>query len=184
MNNNATVIIALVIYIVLCTAYGCAYARQIPEFKNGEAMTKYFEGFRSKAYRDSRGNWTVGYGFNLRNPEVVKFMRLSPAIPLSSVTVDRQISEDLFTILYHRATRIAVNFAGVSFWKMNKTQRMILVDMAYNLGQTSLNKFTRLRNCIAKGDYAGASNEMRDSQWYLQTGRRAMHHVLKFAEEK
>jgi len=45
--------------------------------------------------------------------------------------------------------------------------------MAFNLGQTRLAGFKRLRAAVLAGDWDWAAAEALDSRWASQTGRRA-----------
>ena len=52
-------------------------------------------------------------------------------------------------------------------------RRHALVSMAFNLGQTRLAGFKRLRAAVRDGDWDRAAAEALDSRWATQTGRRA-----------
>ena len=45
--------------------------------------------------------------------------------------------------------------------------------MAFNLGVGGLFKFRRMITALERGDFDAAANEMVDSAWYWQVGRRA-----------
>jgi len=55
--------------------------------------------------------------------------------------------------------------------------KIILTDMAYNLGLTKLNKFVNLKGALMAHDYTNATKEMINSNWYKQTKRRSKRHV-------
>ncbi|MGB2107678.1 MAG: hypothetical protein ACPHZ5_05850, partial [Candidatus Puniceispirillum sp.] len=48
-----------------------------------------------------------------------------------------------------------------------------LISMAFNLGQTRLAGFRRMRAAVNDGNWSGASAEALDSYWAIQVGRRA-----------
>lgn len=49
----------------------------------------------------------------------------------------------------------------------------ILVNMAFNLGQTRLNKFVKFRAALQANDFKKAAAEGRNSLWYKQVPNRA-----------
>jgi len=49
---------------------------------------------------------------------------------------------------------------------------MAIVDMAFNLGLTKLNKFKKMKAGLMNNDYQTAADEMVDSNWYKQVKSR------------
>jgi len=49
---------------------------------------------------------------------------------------------------------------------------MAIVDMAFNLGLTKLNKFVDMKAALMNNDYNTAADEMVDSNWYKQVKSR------------
>jgi lysozyme len=45
--------------------------------------------------------------------------------------------------------------------------------MAFNLGRSRLSKFKKMVTAVNEGNYAKAADEMTDSKWYRQVGRRS-----------
>lgn len=141
----------------------------------GKDITKYYEGFRDKIYIDTKGNPTIGYGFNLADEGV------RSALPKEVVSGKRPLkqveAEGVFNKLYTTAQKDAIAFAGQdTFGKLDPQRRDVLIDMSYNLGLPKLSGFKRFRQALQKGDYDKAAVEMKDSDWYHQTGRRAKAH--------
>lgn len=54
--------------------------------------------------------------------------------------------------------------------------------MAYNL-QDKLFDFKNMKTALTKGDSAGVVREMKDSDWYDQTGKRGRFHVSNWSRE-
>jgi lysozyme len=54
---------------------------------------------------------------------------------------------------------------------------MVVVDMIFNLGSNGFAQFKKLQAALARQDYAGAAQEMRDSRWYRQVGNRGRDDV-------
>jgi lysozyme len=53
----------------------------------------------------------------------------------------------------------------------------VLVNMAFNLGRTRLSGFKNMLAAVEAKDYEKASEEMKDSRWYKQVGRRSVELV-------
>ena len=119
------------------------------------AMLEQHEGRRTHPYRDQVGKLTIGVGRNLD---------------------DRGLSADEIDLLL--ANDIAIARAGCralfpAFDGFNSKRKAGLISMAFNLGQTRLAGFRRMRAAINDGNWIGASNEALDSYWALQVGHRA-----------
>ena len=113
------------------------------------------EGIRYKPYRDTVGKLTIGVGRNLDDrglrPDEVELM-LSNDI------------EEAETI----AKKLVSNYEALS-----EPRKAVLINMAFNLGETRLAGFKNTLAFINRGDYVSAAKNMRDSLWYKQVGARA-----------
>ncbi len=49
----------------------------------------------------------------------------------------------------------------------------VCVNMAFNLGRTRLGQFKNMIKAVNEGNYSKAADEMIDSRWYNQVGRRS-----------
>lgn len=137
-----------------------------------------FEGRRHRAYRDSRGNMTVGVGFNLdREGAAADLKKLLPGVGYRALRrgdvalTDAQID----TLLRYDARR-AIDTARrqiTEFDSLPLDAQLIVVDMTFNTG--SLHKWRRFRAALGRQDYAAAADSMHRSLWRRQTGRRAQH---------
>ncbi|HOY10220.1 MAG TPA: helix-turn-helix domain-containing protein [Candidatus Omnitrophota bacterium] len=159
------------IFSLILSSSFCAYASEA-----GKKMTKEFEGFRAKIYSCPSGHKTVGYGFNLDD----SFIRslLDGEIVFGKRSISRQEADVVFDVIYSNAEKDAIDFVGADTWgKIGVARQDIIIDMAYNLGRQRLFKFIKLREAIKSLDYPAAAEQMRDSLWYKQTGRRARNHV-------
>jgi len=158
----------------------------------GKKLTKEFEGFDSFPYVDEikqkddsvKDVLTSGYGFNLDDPEIQKIL---PEGYLAAVHGDLSRSAELsqpeadkiFDVLYERAEKDAVKYLGSQklFDELDNDLQDNLVDMSYNLGLTELKGFDDMKEGFLAKDRKKIADEMKDSDWYTQTGRRGRHHV-------
>ena len=104
-------------------------------------MIKKFEGFRSHAYQDSVGVWTVGYG-TTRN--------VTPHTVVTEEEADHLL-RDAASDAY-RCVRKAVKV------ELTAHQAAALVSFVYNLGCGAFKGSTLLKLINAK-DFTGASHE-------------------------
>lgn len=119
------------------------------------AELKRDEGFRSKAYLDTEGIWTIGVGRNLQ---------------------DVGISEQEADILLSNDIDVATNELGRAFhWfdDLDDRRQRVMVNMCFNLGITRLFGFRKFLKAMEDGDWDTASTEMMDSRWAKQVGQRA-----------
>ncbi len=116
--------------------------------------TRLYEGLRTMPYTCPVGHLTIGYGHNLENG-------------ISQQAAEFILKEDL---------QIAQNMVQKQFtgWKkLNEVRQFVLVDMAFNMGIHKLATFKKMLAAVEEGNYTAAANEMLNSRWAVQVGRRA-----------
>ena len=116
------------------------------------------EGVRSKPYKDSLGILSIGIGRNLERglrPNEIQFL------------FENDLEEAELI-----ARKLVPNFDSLS-----DNRKAILLDMAFNLGETRLAKFKNMLLAIAKEEYQKAADQMKDSLWYRQVGNRGVELV-------
>ncbi len=118
------------------------------------------EGLSLKPYRDTRGNLTIGVGRNLE---------------------DKGITEGEALFMLENDIRIVEEELNekIPWWgELDPVRQEILANMAFNLGVPKLMKFKRFLRALKEGNYAQAADEMLDSLWAQQVGRRAKELAL------
>lgn len=133
--------------------------------------TKKHEGFRSRPYKDTRGKWTVGYGFNLQEPHVAKAVPNAVKLGLRDLTT--QEADAIYAPLYAKAQLDAQMYAGKAWNQLDPVRQEALTDMSYQLGGPKLAKFKNMNAALQKGDYVRASQEALNSDYAKQVPRRA-----------
>jgi lysozyme len=134
------------------------------------------EGKSNKVYLDpSKKNWCVGHGFNLNKPNsrnVIKSIGANYDDVLSGKQSlsDEQV-EKILDLSIKEAVNVAKNFVP-NYNQLPPKAKLVLADMAF-MGEGTLNKFIDLRNALVKNNYDQAANEMLDSLWAKQVGKRA-----------
>lgn len=107
------------------------------------------EGRKNKAYQCPAGYWTIGIGHNIE-------------------ALGLEIGDELIDELFDRDVQRALGDAKTffkGFDKLNYNRQAVLVNMAFQLGLTTLTKFKNFRAALSMGDYSIAAKEMLDSKW-------------------
>ena len=123
------------------------------------------EGYVAEIYLDTEQLPTFGIGHLVTEDD------MEHGWPVGTPVTDERIL-DVFhkdcDVAYKDACALVLNFAG----QAPDAQR-VLVNMAFNLGRSRLSKFKNMLRYVNEGNYAMAANEMIDSKWYNQVGRRS-----------
>lgn len=127
---------------------------------------KRHEGYRETVYYDSVGVPTVGYGHALLEGSRV------PAI-VADILFEQDFNDAVkdYTILTNR-------------WglDLNPVRRCVIIDMLFNLGMARLAKFQKFLGALQEKNYDKAADEMLDSKWATQVGKRADELAKKMRE--
>ena len=124
------------------------------------------EGWRSKAYKCSRGHWTIGVGHKLMPHEMGDHPE--------NLEWDSAKIFDVLRSDAHLALRGCEMIFGRShFWLFSENRQRALVNMCFQLGTDGLSKFKRMISAIFNGDWVQAHAEALDSRWARQTPARA-----------
>ncbi len=137
--------------------------------KSGIELIKRFEGLRLKAYQDSVGVWTVGYGWT----QQVDGKKVGPGMQIDQATADRLLKCGV--LQYEQGVNQLVKA------RITQGQFDALVSFAYNLGLRSLSTSTLLKKLNA-GDKQGAADEF--GKWVNAGGKRLDGLVARRAAER
>ena len=121
-------------------------------------MIKVHEGLRLDKYMDSRGFPTIGYG-HLIEPGESMPNRIS-----------QQKADELFDEDYTHHKAAAMRIPGYD--RANAMQKAALIDLTFNMGPAWADGFPKFKQAFAAGNYEQAGNELIDSAYYGQVGRR------------
>jgi GH24 family phage-related lysozyme (muramidase) len=126
-------------------------------------MIKQHEGVRNKPYKDTKGLWTVGVGHLIGDGRT-----LPPE--WNRTFTDAEIT-NLFKKDYQHHMQAAEKIPGFS--NLNLNGQAALIDLTFNMGPVWWKKWPNFTKAIRAGNIAQAANELKNSQWYSQVGRRA-----------
>ena len=113
---------------------------------------KRHEGLRLKPYRCSAGKLTIGYGRNLE---------------------DRGINETEAEFMLRADAEESWEWAATEFPELDEVRLAVIANMHFNLGPTRLRLFHNMYKALRNGAYTMAAEEMLDSLWARQVGKRA-----------
>jgi lysozyme len=124
--------------------------------QQGLALIRRAEGFRSIAYRDAAGTWTIGYGHtsSAGSPSVRRGMKIT-----------RQQAEQ---ILVRDVASFAHGVESLVAVPLTEGQFSALVSFAYNVGLENFRKSSVLR-AVNAGDFAAVPRRL--SLWVKSRGR-------------
>jgi GH24 family phage-related lysozyme (muramidase)/orotate phosphoribosyltransferase-like protein len=146
-----------------------------PTYDEIYEFIKQNEGYEKKAYRDSRGHLTVGIGFNLDQPGAKQLLS-KLGIDYNKVRQGQMLDDLQIKKIFNKDADVALmnakSFAN-NYDSLPKSVKLVLIDMAFNLGGTGLNKFANLKQAIESYNYQKAAVEMKNSLWYKQVPQRA-----------
>jgi len=121
------------------------------------------EGIVFRTYLDSLNYPTGGIGHLLTDEEAVRYP-LGAAIPIT--VIDDWFSFDMLEAV-ESADRL---LQGIEY---TPELHDIITNMAFNLGERGLSRFKNMWKAIREGDFIKAAEEMRNSRWYSQVGKRS-----------
>lgn len=114
--------------------------------EKGVALIKRFEGCSLKAYQDSVGVWTIGYGWT----QQVDGKSIRAGMNIKQETAERLLKTGLVSYENDVSKLVKV--------KLTQAQFDALVAFSYNVGTRALSASTLLRT-LNSGDYSGAADE-------------------------
>ncbi len=144
------------------------------------------EGFRPTAYKDSVGVTTIGYGFNLEQPnasDIIKRVKI-PETYEGLRSGREQLSEASARKLFdykHRKSESAAAALVPNYSQLGENQRAALTSMAYHMGGAGLRKFKKTLAYLREGNAKAVENQLLSSEMARQTPARAKRTALMLA---
>lgn len=113
------------------------------------------EGLRLKVYKCPAGKLTIGVGRNLEDNGITR----SEALYL--------LENDL------KKAEKTCEEAFLWFERLDSVRKGVIIEMVFNLGFQGFLGFKRLIKALTIQDFTGAAEEMLNSHWAFQVGKRA-----------
>ena len=147
------------------------------------------EGFREGVYKDTMGIKTIGYGFNLEragSQEALDAANITSSLDdlkSGKMKLTKEEASRLMMGEMGHFRKVAENYVGKETWgTLGQNKQGILTNMAYNMGEGTLNKFKDLKAAIIDGDWKQAQVEMKDSNWAKQVKGRSDRLIARMGE--
>ena len=120
-----------------------------------EELIAGHEGLRLDLYQDTVGKWTIGYGHNIEDNGITKWM-----------------AEQLLTAdINHAHLECYRTFEW--FKELNEVRQAVMVDMVFNMGMPTFKGFKKTIKFIGDHLFETASVEMLDSKWAKKVHKRS-----------
>tara|TARA_R110000868_G_scaffold19561_1_gene84202 strand:- start:225 stop:680 length:456 start_codon:yes stop_codon:yes gene_type:complete len=121
------------------------------------------EGSPPKTYLDTKGILTGGIGHNLIDEPEAGFDRVGVIVPPEVCTrwFQKDIQDAIKDLDYH-----------LRWWdSLNDVRQNALLNLCFNMGINGLLTFKNTLKMLEIGDYRGAANGLRNSQYAKDVGR-------------
>jgi len=142
----------------------------------------YDEGIRLDVYNDSVGIPTVGIGFNL------KAHNTFPIIGRTVTKVGETITLEECMSLFHWSLDTVIKeleqYEPVLMSKLSAIRKRALINLCFNLGITRLLQFKNALYYLSIGNYIKAAQQLKQSKWYKQLGKRGLRIVNMIKDER
>ena len=135
---------------------------------------KIDEGCVYEIYNDHLGFATFGIGHLVRESD-----------PENGSPLGTEVSEDRVIEAFDADVEIVLSDCSTlypDFEDLPEEAQQIIANMMFNLGRPRLSKFVGMKRGVDAKDWDSAADEMVDSRWYAQVGRRAERLVNRMRE--
>jgi lysozyme len=148
MKGARTYIVALAVLALVLIGTKVSATKLIAEF----------EGFEEKAYQDSAGIWTIGYG-TTRNPETGLPIKKGDTVTREKALAWLKMQTSASQGDVNRLVKVPIN----------ENQRTALTSFVYNIGPTRFAKSTLLRKLNARASKQEVAREFL--RWIYAGGK-------------
>lgn len=145
-----------------------------------ESQLKTHEGYQMKAYLDTKGNPTVGIGFNLNRSDASNRLARVGADYNAVLAKKQPLTDNQIRTLFYEDVDTAEKDARSlikSYDSQPEIVQRVVCDMLFNMGKPKFSKFKKTISAIEARDYQTAAKEMKNSDWYAQVGNRSKYLV-------
>lgn len=126
-------------------------------FDSAVQILKRHEGLKLKPYPDTGDTLAIGHGRNLMRKGI------------TADEAEHLLRGDVYEAEHHLQTDSRTKDI---YRHLTAARKVVLLDMAVNLGFRGLLGFKRMWAALCAGDYEKAGHEMLDSKWAVQVAPR------------
>ncbi len=128
------------------------------------------EGLRYKAYKDTKGFWTIGIGHNIdADPKLKPMLAKLKTVGLTDIEVHGLFNQDV--------TRFRADLDRLIPWwnTMDDVRQDALLNMCFNMGCNKVvHEWPNFIADLKSGLYARAARRLKGTPYHKQVGNRAM----------
>ncbi len=135
---------------------------------------------KNKVFTDTAGKKTVGVGFNLDRPGAKKIIESVGADFNAVKSGKAELTDEQIDRIFQKTLSQAQDDAASvvsAFDNLGPVRQAVMVDLAFNMGRSGLSKFKKMLAAIEKKDFDAAADELKDSKWFSQVGKRGPRNV-------
>lgn len=129
-----------------------------------ESLIKDDEGLRLEAYQDTRGIWTIGYGYNLEAHGYTK-------TTAKAVRWTKEKAEREFDVCFDRCLA-SLDKDFPAWTNLSPARQAVAISAMYQLGAAKVLQFAPTIQHIVSHEYEDAAQHMLNSAWGKQTPNR------------
>lgn len=130
---------------------------------------KQAEGYKLKAYRDTEGYWTIGYGH-----------RLPDGQDWDGYVIEQTLADQWFMDDLKSARKEVLKLPGLV--GVDGVRIGALVELMFNMGPHKLLGFHKMWVAISRRDWPQAKAELLDSKWKEQVGEARANRIASLLE--
>ena len=138
-------------------------------------MVAKHEGVVLEPYRDILGISTIGIGRNLEDGGITDVELDYIGKTLEDILKVGLTREEAYYLCRNDISNVEKELLERKpvVNQLDSVRQMCLVDMGFNMGVPRLMKFVKMWGAIEVGDFYEASEQMLDSRWATQVGKRS-----------
>lgn len=143
------------------------------------SLIRRHEGLRLKAYRDTAGKLTIGYGFNL-DAAAAKAICATLKLDYEAIRNGAAITEaqaDAILDLQLGMVNAQAKTLFANFNQMPCDVQAVVQDLIFNMGLAKFRSFDETVPALQQGKYAEAADHLEKTLWYREVGSRALEDV-------
>jgi GH24 family phage-related lysozyme (muramidase) len=150
-----------------------------------EQLITRHEGTRLSVYKDSKGNLTIGIGFNLDSGDAARICGMFGinynAVSSGAVSLTQEQVDDIFeyqlNMVIGQAIQTFPNFAT-----MPDNVQAVICDQIFNMGLPKFKGFVNEIAALKSGNWQAAAAAAKDSDWFGEVGTRGTDDVALLEE--
>lgn len=141
-------------------------------------LCKEAEGFSPTIYKCPAGYNTIGYGRNLETNPLTKDEEALCTMYKGELHITKENAE---VLLRNDLEAIYQKVKNEKWFNVDAIRQSVLLDLIFNLGLSKFKTFKKFIKAMEEKDFSLARQELENSKWYSQVGRRSIRNCALIA---